>query len=71
MTKIFDIPCVPYDDRVEMIKQFRSELGPLGNTWSFSASDRGLELHIKYPDNCAYLSFLMLKYGDRIKVRTR
>jgi hypothetical protein len=70
MTKIFNIPCATYDTRIEMIKQFRSELGSLGNTWSFSTSAQGLELHIKYPDNCAYLSFLMLKYGDRIKVRT-
>jgi hypothetical protein len=70
MTKIYTIPGTSYDDRVHLIKQLRSELGPIGNTWSFSTTRNGVEILVKYPDNCAYLSFLMLKYGDQIKVRT-
>ena len=69
MTKIFNIPCATYDKRIEMIKQFRSELGPIGNTWSFTSTGQGLELRIKFPETSAYLSFLVLRHGDQIKVR--
>lgn len=70
MTKTFTIPCDSYDTRVQLVKQFRAELGPIGNIWSICTAGKNLEVRIKYPDNCAYLSFLMLKYGDQIKVRT-
>jgi len=71
MTKIFTIPISNYDDRVKLIKQFRTELGPVGNTWSFFASGKGLEISVKYPEQCSVLTMLILKYGDQIKVRTR
>lgn len=70
MTKIFTIPISNYDDRVKLIKQFRTELGPIGNTWSFSTSSKNLEISVKYPEQCSVLTMLMLKYGDQIKVRT-
>ena len=70
MTNIYTIPGISYDDRVQLIKNFRAELGPIGHTWSFCTNSNSLEIHVNTPNNCAYLSFLMLKYGDRIKVRT-
>jgi hypothetical protein len=70
MTKIYTISGVSYNDRVQLIKQFRADFGPIGSAWSFCTNSNSLEIHVKYPDNCAYLSFLMLKYGDQIKVRT-
>lgn len=69
MTKNFTIPCSSYDDRIQLIKQFRAELGPIGNIWSFSTSSLGLEIRVKYPEQCSVLTMLMLKYGDQIKVR--
>lgn len=69
MTTLFKIPCDTYDDRIRLIKQFRAELGPIGNTWSFCIVGKNLDLSIKYPEQCPTLSMLMLKYGDQIKVR--
>lgn len=71
MTKIFTIPCSSYDDRIQLTRQLRAELGPIGNTWSISTAGKNLEVTIKYPEQCPSLSMLMLKYGDQIKVRTR
>ena len=70
MTNIYTISGISYDDRVRLIKNFRVELGPIGHAWSFCTNRNSLEIHVNTPDNCAYLSFLMLKYGDQIKVRT-
>lgn len=70
MTNIYTIPGISYNDRVQLIKNFRTELGPIGHTWSFCTNRNSLEIHVNTPNNCAYLSFLMLKYGDQIKVRT-
>ena len=70
MTNIYTIPGISYDDRVRLIKNFRVELGPIGHAWSFCTNRGSLEIHVNTPNNCAYLSFLMLKYGDQIKVRT-
>jgi hypothetical protein len=70
MTNIYTIPGISYNDRVQLIKNFRAEFGPIGHAWSFCTNRNSLEIHVDSPDNCAYLSFLMLKYGDQIKVRT-
>ena len=70
MTNIYTISGISYDDRVQLIKNFRAEPGPIGHAWSFCTNKNSLEIHVNTPDNCAYLSFLMLKYGDQIKVRT-
>ena len=70
MTNIYTIPGISYNDRVQLIKNFRAEFGPIGHAWSFCTNRNSLEIHVDSPDNCAYLSFLMLKYGNQIKVRT-
>ena len=70
MTDIYTIPGISYDDCVQLIKNFRAEFGPIGHAWSFCTNRNSLEIRVDSPDNCAYLSFLMLKYGDQIKVRT-
>jgi hypothetical protein len=69
MTKTFTIPCDSHDIRVQLVKQFRAELGPIGNTWSICTAGKNLEVRIKYPEECPMLTMLMLKYGDQIKVR--
>jgi hypothetical protein len=70
MTNIYTITGISYNDRVQLMKNFRAELGPIGHTWSFCTNRNSLEIHVNTSNNCAYLSFLMLKYGDQIKVRT-
>lgn len=69
MTKIFTIPVATYDERIQLIKQLRSELGPMGNNWSFVTSRSNIEISSKSPEISATLTFFILKLGTQIKVR--
>lgn len=69
MTKIFTIPVGTYDERIQLIKQLRNELGPMGNNWSFVTSRSNIEILAKSPEASATLTFFILKSGNQIKVR--
>jgi hypothetical protein len=44
MTNIYTIPGISYDDRVQLIKNFRAELGPIGHAWSFCTNSNSLDV---------------------------
>jgi hypothetical protein len=66
MTQIIRIPIKSYNERIEIIKRLRAELGPLGSAWSFVTNRSMLEISIRYPEQSAILTFLVLKYGNTI-----
>lgn len=66
MTQIIRLPIESYSERIEIIKQLRTELGPLGSAWSFATNRNTLEISLRYPDQSATLTFLVLKYGNSI-----
>ncbi len=66
MSQLIRIPIKSYHERVQIIKQFRTELGPLGSAWSFATNRNTLEISLRYPDQSATLTFLLLKYGNTI-----
>ena len=67
MTKVIRIPVTNYSDRVEIIKQLRTELGSMGTTWWVVSGKQTLDISIKDSLNSsATLTFLVLKYGQTI-----
>lgn len=66
MTQIIRLPIKSYSERIEIIKQLRTELGPLGSAWSFATNRGTLEISLRYPSQSATLTFLVLKYGNSI-----
>jgi len=67
MTKVIRIPVTDYIDRVTIIKQLRTELGPMGTTWWFVSGSKTFDITVKDPlNNSAILTFLVLKYGQTI-----
>ena len=69
MSTIYRIPIVSYDERIALLKELRSQLGPMGSAWSFATNRSTLEVTVRNPDGCAALTFLTLKYGNQLTTR--
>lgn len=69
MSTIYRIPIVSYDDRIALLKDLRSQLGPMGSAWSFTTNRSTIEVVVNNPNGCAALTFLTLKYGNQLTTR--
>ena len=68
VNKSIFIPVTDNNERAEILKQCRKELGPIGHGWVFSTSTKGMDILLpSLRDAPAILTWIQLKYsGSKI-----